>query len=76
MKLSDVKKIGKFKYSGCKDLKFSNNLKAYGFIKGVELEVVRIAKSMCVIKIMGCVYSVNRSLADVILLYEGNKHGK
>ena len=68
MKLSEVKGCGKYLFLGCMDNEIRERLVSYGFFIGVEVVVLTMGKFGYVVDCLGTKYTINRSLADVLLL--------
>ena len=66
MKLIDVKECKNFEYISCADKFMEKQLKTYGFLKGVSLEVESYNKKNFVVKILGSKYTLNKRLAETI----------
>lgn len=75
MKLCDILNCGNYVFKGCLDDSYKNELKRYGFLDGVNIEVLTYNKKGYVVKVLGCKYIINSNLANVILL-SGGFHGE
>lgn len=71
MNLLQVETNKTYYYDGAVDKKSENLLKAYGFLKGVKIEIVSVNKyGDRVVRILGSKFCVNRILANSILVKE------
>ena len=70
MKLSEVRKSGKYKFLRVEDKSFSGVLQAYGFVGGIELVVINKTPKGCVVEVLGSKFSVNQKLASMIEIGE------
>lgn len=66
MKLIDVKTKGRYLYLGCDDRTYFNILRTYGFLAGMEIDVLNCGKNSYVLRILGSKYTINKNLAGVI----------
>ena len=72
MKLSEAKACGKYLFLGCLDDNISERLFSYGFFVGVEVVILTMGKFGYVVDCLGTKYTINKSLAEVVLLKSVN----
>ena len=68
VELFDVKKNKSCKFVRCKDSQKQKELFSYGFIFGVEIEILSKAKHCVVVRVLDGVFSLNCKLAKEILV--------
>ena len=68
LNLFEVKSGESCLYLRCKNIQKEKELTAYGFISGVNVDVISKTKYSIVIRVLDGVFSLNRKLASEILV--------
>ena len=66
MNLRSINLCGCYKFISCLDSNYKSSLRAYGFIEGVLVNVLRKTKRGLVVEVLGSKYSINLKLAEII----------